>query len=286
MNGVGGGRFAPSPTGPLHLGSLLAAVASFLDARRERISWHVRLDDLDAPRNLAGADRAILQALERHGLHWDGPVVRQSERLPRYHEALTLLARQDRLFYCRCSRRQLRDADVYPGTCRHRVEPRADSAVRLRVDDARVAFTDLVQGQRQWSLAEAGGDFVVRRRDGLVAYQLATAVDDGDGAITRVIRGRDLLEATPRQVLLMELLGLPVPAYGHVPLLVDRSGRKLSKQNHAAPLDLDRPADNLRRVLPALGLDDPPAGADSGELLSWAADRFDLARVPRRDRVS
>lgn len=282
----GGGRFAPSPTGPLHLGSLLAAVASFLDARREGVPWHVRLDDLDVPRNAPGADHSILLALEAHGLHWDGTVVRQSERLHRYREALNLLARQERVFYCRCSRRQLRDIAVYPGTCRHHSAPRADSAVRLRVDDARVAFNDLVQGECQWSLADTGGDFVVRRRDGLVAYQLATAVDDGDGAVTRVIRGRDLLETTPRQVLLMQLLGLPVPVYGHLPLLVDRSGRKLSKQNHAKPLDLDRPAENLRRVLPALGIEAPPVEADTGDLLTWAVDRFDPARIPHRDCVS
>lgn len=286
MKGVGGGRFAPSPTGPLHLGSLLAAVASYLDARRQGVAWHVRLDDLDTPRNAAGADQAILVALERHGLHWDGPVVRQRERLPRYHEALDVLARQGLLFYCRCPRRRLRDHATYPGTCRRHTAPRPDSAVRLRVDDARVSLTDLVQGEQHWRLAEAGGDFVVRRRDGLFAYQLATAVDDGDGAVTRVIRGRDLLDTTARQVLVMQRLGLPVPVYGHVPLLVDRAGRKLSKQNHAAPLDLDRPADNLRRVLPALGLDGAPADAGSEALLSWAAGRFDLARVPRHDSVS
>lgn len=283
MSAGGAGRFAPSPTGPLHLGSLLAAVASYLDARRAGIAWHVRLDDLDAPRHEAGADRAILLALERHGLYWDGPIVRQSERLGAYHAALDQLQRQGLLFYCRCSRRQLRGVRTYPGTCHGHTEPRADSAVRVRVDAAAVEFDDLLQGAQHWLLADSGGDFVVRRRDGLVAYQLATAVDDGAGAITRVVRGRDLLDTTPRQVYLMRQLGLPVPVYAHVPLLLDAAGRKLSKQNHAPPLDLAAPARNLRRVLPVLGLAAPPETADCGKLLAWAETHFRLEHVHGTD---
>lgn len=279
----GTGRFAPSPTGPLHLGSLLAAVASYLDARHAGIAWHVRLDDLDAPRLEAGADRSILLALERHGLHWDGPVVRQSERLAEYHAALDLLQRLGLLFYCRCSRRQLRGVPTYPGTCHQHTDPRPDSAIRVRVDAAAVEFDDLLQGRQRWLLADSGGDFVVRRRDGLVAYQLATAVDDGAGAITRVVRGRDLLDTTPRQVYLMHQLGLPAPVYAHVPLLVDAAGRKLSKQNHAPPLDPGTPARNLCRVLQALGLEAPPEDAECAELLAWAEPRFRLEHVPRID---
>ncbi|NBC23624.1 MAG: tRNA glutamyl-Q(34) synthetase GluQRS [Gammaproteobacteria bacterium] len=283
MSAGGAGRFAPSPTGPLHLGSLLAAVASYLDARRAGIAWHVRLDDLDTPRHEAGADRAILLALERHGLHWDGPIVRQSERVAAYYDALDLLQRLGLLFYCRCSRRQLREVTTYPGTCHGHTEARPDSAVRVRVDDAAVEFEDLLQGAQRCLLADSGGDFVVRRRDGLVAYQLATAVDDGAGAITRVVRGRDLLDTTPRQVYLMRQLGLPVPVYAHVPLLLDAAGHKLSKQNHAPPLDLAAPARNLRRVLPVLGLEAPPETADCVELLVWAQTRFRLEHVLRDD---
>lgn len=281
----GAGRFAPSPTGPLHAGSLLAAVASFLDARGHGLRWRVRLDDLDEPRHEAGADRAILLALEAHGLHWDGPVLRQSEHGARYAAALAELQRQQALFYCRCSRKSLRTARAYPGRCRRHTEPRPDSAVRVRVDDAVVRIDDLVQGPQHWPLAAEGGDFVVRRRDSIIAYQLATAVDDGDADITRVIRGRDLLGTTARQVFLMERLGLSVPAYGHIPLLVNAAGQKLSKQAHASPLDLTRPADNVRRTLRVLGLN-APADADCPELLRWATARFSLTRLPAGDVVA
>ncbi len=282
----GAGRFAPSPTGPLHAGSLLAAVASFLDARSQSLPWRVRLDDLDQPRHEAGAERAILLALERHRLHWDGPVDRQSEHVDRYAAALDELSRQGALFYCRCSRRTLRNADAYPGRCRHHVEPRPDSAIRVRVDDAVVTVDDLVLGPQRWTLSEQGGDFVVRRRDGIIAYQLATAIDDGNPDITRVIRGRDLLHTTPRQVFLMERLGLDVPGYGHIRLLVDSQGQKLSKQSHATPLDLTRPAANLTRTLALLGLSTAPATDDCEALLAWAADRFLVSGIPSDDAVA
>lgn len=282
---TGAGRFAPSPTGPLHLGSLLAAVASYLDARREGLAWQVRLDDIDTPRNAPGADRAILSGLERHGLHWDGPVVRQSEHLDHYRQALDQLARQGRLFYCRCTRRMLRGVPVYPGTCRSRTAPATQAAVRVRVDDASVHFDDLLLGSQHFSLAASGGDFVVRRRDGLIAYQLATAVDDGAPDITRVIRGRDLLATTPRQIFLMQCLNLTVPTYGHLPLMVNQAGRKLSKQNRARPLDPERAPHNLARVLNALGLPEAPADADCEALLAWAVPRFSLAAVPGSDTV-
>lgn len=282
----GAGRFAPSPTGPLHLGSLLAAAASYLDARSRGLSWQVRLDDLDTPRNEPGAERQILAALERHGLHWDGPVIRQSERIERYHEALAALAAQDRLFYCRCSRRTLRGHRIYPGTCRAQRAPRAGCSVRVRVDAAVVEFTDLLRGPQHQRLAQTCGDFVVRRRDGFVAYQLATAVDDGSDEITRVIRGRDLLDVTGPQVFLMRCLGLAVPDYGHLPLLLSDVGRKLSKQNLAAPLDLNAPGANLTRVLVALGLDpgeDAP-GRDCAALLEEATHTFRLDGIPASDR--
>lgn len=265
MRGTGdacaAGRFAPSPTGPLHLGSLLAAAASYLDARSHGLAWRVRLDDLDQPRNQPGAEQAILVALERHGLHWDGAVSRQSERGERYSAALSDLDELGLLFYCRCSRKDLTGHALYPGTCRHRRHSADDSAVRIRVDEEVIEFEDLLLGPQRDALAQSSGDFVVRRRDGIVAYQLATAVDDGDAAITRVIRGRDLLENTPRQIFLMQHLGLEAPLYGHIPLLVNPMGQKLSKQTGAQPLDLERPAENLTRVLRVLGC--APLGADS-----------------------
>lgn len=281
----GAGRFAPSPTGPLHLGSLLAATASFLDARGHGLPWRLRFDDLDRPRNVPGAERAILTAMERHGLHWDGPVQHQSEHVDTYRAALEALSRQGEVFYCRCSRRSL-VGSAYPGTCRRRVLPRADSAMRVRIDDHPVCFVDLVQGPQRQNLAETCGDFVIHRRDGIIAYQLATAVDDGAPGITRVIRGRDLLDTTPRQLFLMQRLGLNAPDYGHIPLLRNRAGQKLSKQHHAAPVDTGAAAANLRLVLGVLGLGPAPDTRHCADLLAWAVDGFALESVPSRDTVA
>ncbi|MDZ7668987.1 MAG: tRNA glutamyl-Q(34) synthetase GluQRS [Gammaproteobacteria bacterium] len=285
MTRAGAGRFAPSPTGHLHLGSLLAATASYLDARSQGMAWQVRLDDLDEPRSEPGADRAILQALECHGLYWDGPVIRQSDHGERYAAALDALAAAGHLFYCRCSRKDLRDAAIYPGTCREHRSPRPDCAIRVRVGEATVEFDDLLLGPQRVVLARDTGDFVVRRRDGLTAYQLATAVDDGDPAITRVIRGRDLLDSTPRQIYLMRQLGLSIPRYGHIRVLLNAHGQKLSKSTRAAALDLSRPADNVARVLSLLGHTAPPDEADPHAMLTRAAPDFELQRIPREDAV-
>lgn len=283
--GSGAGRFAPSPTGPLHLGSLLAATASWLDARHVGIPWQVRFDDLDAPRNLPGAERSILIALERHGLHWDGPVVRQSDRLDAYRDALATLDARGELFYCRCTRSELKGLRVYPGTCRGERQPRSDRAARIRVGDAVIEFDDLIQGPQRQALADAPGDFVVRRRDGIIAYQLATAVDDGSPGIARVIRGRDLLPVTGPQIFLMQRLGLTPPVYGHLPLIRSQSGQKLSKQNLAPPLDNARAAENLTQVLALLGLDPGPDAEqrEPADLLAEAVPRFSLAAVSKHD---
>ena len=192
------GRFAPSPTGPLHLGSLLAATASFLDARARKGLWFLRIDDLDVHRNQPGAEAEILHALEAHELTWDGPVQRQSQHMPAYERALEQLAEQS--FYCNCSRRLLAGKPRYPGTCRQHRQPRPDCAVRLQVSDRPISFTDGVMGLQTERLTETVGDFIIRRRDGLIAYQLATAVDDGDADVSHVVRGRDLLDNTARQI--------------------------------------------------------------------------------------
>jgi glutamyl-Q tRNA(Asp) synthetase len=271
----------------LHLGSLLAATASYLDARAHGLAWQVRLDDLDQPRNQPGAERAILLALERHGLHWDGPVVRQSERVPIYQAALADLGSQGLLFYCRCSRKDLTGRSVYPGTCRGHSQPRADSTVRLRVGETVVGFDDLLLGPQRDSLADSTGDFVIRRRDGTIAYQLATAVDDGDQDIVRVIRGRDLLENTPRQIFLMERLGLSVPEYGHIPLITNAAGQKLSKQTGGRALDLDRSERNLIRVLRILGVPglDAPVGSQVSceSLLAESVKGWSLEKIQPDD---
>ncbi|MEZ5561216.1 MAG: tRNA glutamyl-Q(34) synthetase GluQRS [Pseudomonadales bacterium] len=289
---AGAGRFAPSPTGPLHLGSLLAALASYADARSRDERWLLRLDDLDERRNQAGADAAILHALECHGLHWDGPVQRQSQHLERYREALRSLADQGLLFRCRCSRRILPASGPYPGSCRAALASAAQIgaagngrsgpyALRIRVDDAVVRWDDLVCGAQSQALAATVGDFVVCRRDGVFAYQLATAVDDASSGITRVIRGSDLLDNTGRQLFLMQCLGLPAPRYGHIPVLVNETGQKLSKQTGAPPLNLATPERNILQILTMLGM---PAPAETHgsvtSLVAWTVQHWSLAALP------
>ena len=280
----GAGRFAPSPTGDLHLGSLLAATAAFVDARARGDAWYVRIDDLDAARNRPGAESLILRALEAHGLLWDGRVQRQSEHKPAYEAALAQLSALERVFYCRCSRRTLKSAAIYPGTCRQHRSAAADCSWRVQVDASSITFDDLIQGPQQVDLASSLGDFVVRRRDGIIAYTLATAVDDGAAEITRVIRGRDLLPSTAAQLFLMDLLGLARPEYGHLPLVVNQRRQKLSKQTHARPLDLDRPESNLRTILHILG--SPAARAEGGtcaDLLDVARATWSITDIPRQD---
>lgn len=277
------GRFAPSPTGPLHLGSLLAATASYLDAHASGQQWLLRIDDLDVHRNVAGAEDAIMGALDAHGLHWDGPVIRQSERLERYESALQSLVEQDAIFYCQCSRRLLKGQTVYPGTCRARTHIAADCAIRVKVRDTVIGFEDGIQGHQRDALAVLVGDFVVRRRDGLIAYQLATAVDDGSSLIDSVVRGADLLDNTSRQLYLMQLLGLTAPAYAHVPMLTHPDGSKLSKQTFADPVDNLAASDNLARTFAWLGLALPADASrwSCTQLVAWGVDHWRLAGVPR-----
>ena len=270
------GRFAPSPTGPLHFGSLFVAVASYVDARAHHGQWLVRIEDLDPPREVAGSEDEILHALEVHGLHWDGEVVRQSERSGLYDEALAKLGELSLVYRCICTRRQLR-GNVYPGTCRSREVPsRPSHSMRVKVANTRVAFTDLNFGAVRQELGDEVGDFIVRRRDGLHAYQLAVVVDDAAQNISHVVRGADLLDNTPRQIYLQQLLDLKTPAYLHLPVITNAQGVKLSKQSGAAGLDPRCSRDNLTEVLTTLGYA-PPAelhGADPSELLEWATSRW------------
>src|SRR4051794_27209742 len=237
------GRFAPSPSGPLHMGSLVAALASWLDARAAGGRWRVRIEDLDRPRCVPGADQAILRSLERLGLDWDGEVLYQSERLPLYREALERLGRMT--YWCGCTRREIADsslglasdgAHIYPGTCRSGA-PGTARALRVRTTREAIGFVDRVQGAREQVLERDIGDFVLYRADGLFAYQVAVVVDDAAQDISDVVRGADLLESTPRQIYLQRLLGLPTPRYLHVPVALDAAGEKLSKQTGAMPLD-------------------------------------------------
>jgi len=281
------GRFAPSPTGPLHFGSLVAAVASWLDARAAGGQWHLRIEDVDAPRTVAGAEDAILRTLDVLGLAWDGPVVRQGERAARYEAALDRLRARGLTYRCRCSRKEIADSGVhgidgivYPGTCREAAVPSTvPAAVRFRVPPGLVAFDDRVQGRIAQSLAHDIGDFVVRRRDGLYAYQLAVVIDDADLGVTDVVRGADLLVSTPRQVALQRALGLPTPRYLHFPVAA-RNGEKLSKQTLAPAIDAASGTAALLAALDFLGQEMPEPGPPA-DLLAQAARRWNPARIPR-----
>jgi glutamyl-Q tRNA(Asp) synthetase len=283
------GRFAPSPTGPLHFGSLVAAVGSYLDARHHGGEWLVRMEDLDPPREVPGAADGILRTLEHYGLNWDGEVVYQSRRSSNYQVALDQLAVNGWLYGCACTRREIADsslpggdAAVYPGTCRNGLpEGRRVRALRVRVDSAEVRIEDSLQGSTRQHLGREVGDFVVRRADNLVAYQLAVVVDDAAQQITHIVRGADLLDSTPRQVYLQRLLGLPTPAYLHLPVAINTAGEKLSKQTGAPSIDNTDPAGVLLDVLHFLRQDVPEAAGDMTleDLLEWASEHWDRTRL-------
>lgn len=282
------GRFAPSPTGPLHFGSLLAAVASFADARAHDGVWLLRIEDLDRPREVPGAADAIQRTLRAFGFEWDEPVVFQSARLDAYDAALARLDTLGLVYGCGCSRAEIAtrartglEGPIYPGTCRDGLPPgRRVRSLRLRTATARIDFKDRIQGQQGHSVAESIGDFVLRRADGLHAYQLAVVVDDAWQAVTHVVRGADLLLSTPRQIGLLRALGLPTPSHAHVPLVLDEQGRKLSKSLAAAPVEDDDPLPALRlawRLLGQAPLDD--AGSPR-EFWKRAAADWRIERVP------
>jgi glutamyl-Q tRNA(Asp) synthetase len=283
------GRFAPSPTGPLHLGSLVAAVGSWLYARASNGRWLVRMEDIDTPRVVPGSADEILAALDRYSLHWDGDVVWQSRRTALYECALDTLRDRGQVFDCACSRAELQrapsapvDAEpVYPGTCRNGLpEGRAARAIRFRVPDQVIAFDDALRGPIEEHVGQRTGDFVIRRADGLFAYQLAVVVDDADQGVTQVVRGADLLTSTPRQIALQRALGYPTPAYAHLPLVLNPDGSKLGKRDGALPLptlDERRIAESLTFALDFLGI--PGIEPDRPEaMLTEALTRHGLKR--------
>ncbi|MFL6691647.1 MAG: tRNA glutamyl-Q(34) synthetase GluQRS, partial [Ramlibacter sp.] len=261
------GRFAPSPTGPLHAGSLVAALASWLDARAHGGDWLVRIEDVDRPRCVPGADATILEQLAACGLVPDEPPQWQSGRGALYQSALDRLVAEGQAYPCACSRKDIEDAlaaqgrprvrgreAAYPGTCRHGLHGRTARAWRLRVPDGIVHWTDRRLGAQQQDVASEVGDFVLRRADGLWAYQLAVVVDDAEQRITHVVRGADLADNTPRQIVLQRALGLPTPAYLHTPLVLAADGEKLSKQNGAQAIDVSHPLGELNAAAAVLGL--------------------------------
>ena len=285
----GRGRFAPSPTGELHFGSIIAAVASYLDARSRGDEWLVRIDDLDSPRIAPGAVTSILRELERLGLRWDGEIVYQSERTELYSAALETLRAQDLCFPCACTRREV-GGRVYPGTCREGVPPgRTSRSVRVRAGAGSIVMEDLVQGTCRRDLDKDMGDFIVLRADGVFAYHLATAFDDTEHGITRVVRGADLLLSTLPQVYLQDHLSRHRPEYAHIPVATNQQGKKLSKHTRAPPTRL-RPASSVAFDALRFLAHPPPAeltGAPPKDLWTWALDEWSLQRVPRvANRIS
>ncbi len=288
------GRFAPSPTGPLHFGSLVAAVGSYLEARVCGGEWLVRMEDVDAPRNVPGAAETILRTLEDFGFEWDGEVLWQSERLEAYREALAQLKAAGLAYGCACSRKEIADSATrsavdgglaYPGTCRHGLPSgRTARAWRLRVDEGETAFEDRIQGWISQHLERDVGDFVLLRADGQFAYQLAVVVDDAWQGMTDVVRGADLIDSTPRQIWLQRCLGVATPHYAHLPVATNAAGEKLSKQTLAPALSVGQAGALLVRALAFLGQEPPPELATESvrTVWQWAMAHWQLAKVPRR----
>jgi glutamyl-Q tRNA(Asp) synthetase len=286
MSGSYRGRFAPSPTGPLHFGSLVAAVASYADARHHGGAWLVRIEDVDTPRSVSGAADDILRTLAACGMHADGEIVYQSRRSDAYHAVLQQLREQKQVYACACSRREIADSGlrgiegpVYPGTCRAGIGDKAAHAWRIDTRGAVIAFDDAAQGRITQNIERDIGDFVLYRADQIYAYQLAVVVDDAAQGVTDIVRGADLLDSTPRQIYLQQRLGLPTPRYLHLPVAVNAAGEKLSKQTCA-------PAVNVNNALPALSAalrflgQQPPDFASVSELWTWAIAHWDRGRIP------
>lgn len=281
------GRFAPSPTGPLHFGSLVAALASWLDARAAGGTWLLRIEDLDKPREQSGAADMILRQLEGLGLTWDGAVLYQSARSASYLAALATLERLGATYPCGCTRSEIADsalaidgARIYPGTCRGGLAPgRHARATRVRTASEPIRFADRVQGEIAQSVERDVGDFVLCRADGVTAYQLAVVVDDAEQGVTDVVRGADLLDSTARQIWLQRLLGYPTPRYLHLPAAVNASGEKLSKQTGAPAVDAAHPLREIARALAFLG-QPVPESAGAGEMLERALERWDVSLIP------
>jgi glutamyl-Q tRNA(Asp) synthetase len=264
----------------------MVAVATALQAHVAGGHWLLRIEDVDETRVVVGSAQRIMRSLQAHGLQWQGEVWIQSQRKARYEQALTQLLTQGDAFFCACSRADLPPGGVYPGTCRDGLpEERSGRAYRLRVDDAQVAFVDTIQGRTEQDLAKDVGDFIIRRADGLFAYQLAVVLDDADQHITQVVRGADLLDSTPRQILLQQRLGLEQPDYFHLPLLLGPDGKKLSKRNFSNPLSDDEPLLGLRLVMALMGHKMPPEIHTVAAFWAWAMAHWDQRLIPRRHSI-
>lgn len=286
------GRFAPSPTGPLHFGSLIAAVASYCDAKSNNGKWLVRMEDLDKPREIAGSADTILRQLEAFGFEWDGEIVYQSQRNSSYTEAFDKLIRLHLLYPCTCTRKEIADSSIqqgvegfiYPKTCTiHAIKPNTPIAWRIHTQNQVTLFRDAIQGEIRQNLSADIGDFIIKRADGLFAYQLAVVVDDATQGITHIVRGADLLDSTPRQIYLQHLLNFATPAYAHVPVACNAAGKKLSKQTLAKPIESNIANQLLFASLNFLGQHPKNDLLNSSlkDMLSWAITNWNRDNVPK-----
>lgn len=292
------GRFAPSPTGPLHFGSLVAATASYLQAKKHEGEWLIRIDDIDPPREQKGASENILKTLEAFGFEWDSEVLYQNQRLKRYQEALDELLQEDKAYYCSCSRKDIltklgirkgQGELIYPGFCRDGMQIKtADYSMRLRCDNTLIRFIDGIQGLQNFNIEKQIGDFILKRRDRLFSYQLASGIDDAEQNITEVMRGSDLLNCTPSQLHVQASLGLSSPEYSHLPVVVNQNGQKLSKQSHATPINVKDSSLLLYKTLKFLG--QMPSieliEANKKDIWCWAKAHWQLNLVPKKLQIN
>ena len=288
------GRFAPSPSGPLHFGSLVSALASYLDAKANNGLWFLRIEDLDPPREPAGAAEKIIHQLETLGLKWDGEVLFQSKRIEAYDSALMKLAAEGLCFHCSCSRQDVRAMkEGYSGKCRPNglstrelqfpINEQHSTSIRIRTDIGKVGFDDAILGPFSSRLSETGGDFIIRRKDGMIAYQLAVVIDDAWQGVTNIVRGADLLSSTPKQRYLQKVLGLAQPIYSHIPIVTGTNGAKLSKQTFARAIDTEDAFPLLSQALLLLGQvpPEPKFSRSPSSLLNWAIENWELQSVPK-----
>lgn len=289
------GRFAPSPTGPLHFGSLIAATGSYLQAKSQQGEWLLRIDDIDPPREVDGASDAILQTLEHFGFEWDGPVTYQSARHDLYQAALDTLQHEGKIYPCACTRKSIAETqalstnnNIYPGTCRKGLrQGQSERMLRMNTEGAVIQFDDRLQGHCHYPLETAVGDYVVLRADGLYSYQLATSIDDAEQGITEVVRGYDLLDSTPCQIHLQQSLGLASPEYCHLPIILNEQGQKLCKQHRAPPLDSTQAPALLWQALSLLGQQPPAELALESlhTLWQWAGTHWQMDKIPKQQTI-
>ena len=281
------GRFAPTPSGPLHFGSIIAALGSFLQARKYQGTWLVRIEDIDEPRTKPGADKLILEQLERLGLQWDDDIVYQSERISRYQLALKKLESKHLVFPCSCSRKDTGNKP-YSGTCRKALtDNKTNQSLRVLTNNELIKLNDLLQGDYSQRLESDVGDFIIKRADGYFAYHLAVVIDDAEQSVTEIVRGLDLLDSTPRQIYLQQLLELSTPSYLHLPLAIDFSGNKLSKATEAEAANTNDPVTTLIHALNFLGQTPPPALAKSNTstVLEWAIENWEIKNIPSKKEI-